>query len=469
MSTEAPPADWEPPDELDRQAEAEPTITAPRLAAVPNRITLYDTDAEAALLGACLLGATVAHEQLATTTPEMFGDPANALVAAAITALQADGHAIDPVTVADHLRRHAQLDLTGGQGRLLELVATTPATSSAPRYARIVRDLANLRRIQAVGAEITASTTSPGADPTTVATAAQALLDTIHDTTANTSTTTTVGDLASTYLDDLEHRFEHGIAGITTGLDNLDALTGGFRPGTLTVIAGRPGSGKSDLAAAIARRAVDQAPVLYMSLEMSRDELMHRWVAAETGIAATGLAAGKISLKDWERVGPALATLASKPLHVDDFAASSIATMRAAQRRTGAQLIVIDYLQLIDTPAAESRQVAVSAISNGLKRMARQLDLPVIALAQLNRSLEQRADKRPILSDLRESGAIEQDSDLVIGLYRDDYHHPTDSKERGVMEAGVIKNRHGATGVARLAYDPAIKRFAALADKNGER
>jgi len=202
---------------------------------------------------------------------------------------------------------------------------------------------------------------------------------------------------------------------------------------------------------------------------MSRDELMHRWVAAETGIAATALAAGNLTPKDWERVGPALVTLSSKPLNVDDFAASSIATMRAAQRRTGAQLIVIDYLQLVDTPAAESRQVAVSAISNGLKRMARQLELPVIALAQLNRSLEARADKRPILSDLRESGAIEQDSDLVIGLYRDDYHHPTDSKERGVMEAGVIKNRHGATGVARLAYDPAIKRFAALADKNGER
>lgn len=464
-TTDAPPTEWEPADELDRQWQAE-DIDPPnsrRLTAVPDRITLYDTAAEAALLGACLMGATKALDALTTVDPDAFGDPANAHIAAAITTLHADGQPIDFVTVAGHLRHHGLLDLAGGDNRLITLQAETPATTSAPRYARTIRGLARLRHLGTIGTEIAAMATSPGADPTQAAQTAQALLDQVHDATSTTGTLSAVGDLLEDYLTELEERAAHGSTGITTDLPNLDTLTGGLRPGTLTTIAGRPGTGKSDIAAHIARKASAQAPVLFVSVEMSKTEMLHRWVAAETNIAADVLQTGRLDPSQWARVGPALAWLADLPLHIEDDPAATAATIRAAQRRTGAQLVIVDYLQIVTAPKAENRQLEVSAIVGSLKRLARQLEIPVIALAQLNRSMEGRADKRPTLSDLRESGAIEQDSDLVIGLYRDELYHP-DTKDKGVMEALVLKNRHGATGKARLAYFPDIKRIYSLAD-----
>jgi len=467
VSTDAPPYDYapelEPADVLDAQALAEGyDAPRPRLAAVPDRIPLYDTGAEAALLGACLRGTTTALDQLATLGPDVFGDPANAHVAAALIALHAEGP-VDHQAVASHLHRHGLTDLAGGPNRLIELLADGAPGSTAARHAGTIRDLAHLRLLGTIGTEITALATSPGADPAAAAQAAQELLDRVHDAASADGTLTAVTDLLEDYLTELEERFEHGAVGITADLPNLDTLTGGFRPGTLTTIAGRPGTGKSDIGAHIARKAATQAPVVFVSVEMGHQEVMHRLVAAETGIDSTALQNGNLSPSQWERIGPGLGAIGELPISIDDDPSATVASIRAAQRRSGARLVIVDYLQIVSGPKAESRQLEVTNLVRGLKRMARQLDVPVIALAQLNRGLENRADKRPTLSDLRESGAIEQESDLVIGLYRDEQHHP-DTKDKGVMEALVLKNRHGATGKARLAYDPAIKRIYSLAD-----
>lgn len=465
--TDIPPYDYvpelEPAEVLDAQALAEGyDAPRPRLTAVPDRIPLYDTGAEAALLGACLRGTATALDQLATLGPDVFGDPANAHVAAALIALHAEGP-VDHQAVASHLQRHGLTDLAGGENHLVELLADGAPASTAGRHAGTIRDLAHLRLLGTIGTEIAALATSPGADPATAAQAAQELLDRVHDAASADGTLTAVGDLLEDYLTELEERFEHGAVGITADLPNLDTLTGGFRPGTLTTIAGRPGTGKSDIAAHIARQAGHQAPVVLISIEMGHQEVMHRLVAAEARINTTLLQNGDLDPSQWRRVPDAATALAALPLHIDDDPAATIASIRAAQRRTHAQLVIVDYLQIVSGPKAESRQVEVTHLVRGLKRLARQLEVPVIALAQLNRSMEGRADKRPTLSDLRESGAIEQESDVVIGLYRDElYHH--DSKDKGVMEAIVLKNRHGAMGTARLAYDPAIKRIYSLAD-----
>ncbi len=465
MSTDYAP-EIEPPDVLDAQARAD-GYDAPRLRAVPNRVAPHDTDAEAALLGACLNNATIALDALAGLDPEDFYDPGHAHIAAAAQALHADGAPVDHTTVTGHLRHHGTLDLIGGgENRLITLLAEGAIAARAPHHAATIAKHARLRQIATIGAEITATATAPGAEPGAAAQAAQALIDQALDATADDTRLAVIGDLLDTYLDDLEERSAHGGAtGITCGLPNLDTLTGGFRPGTLTTIAGRPGTGKSDVACHIARHAADAGPVLVVSIEMSRTEMLHRWVAAETGIAATSLQTGELSPSQWERVGPALIALSALPLHIEDDPAATAATIRAAQRRTGARLVIVDYLQIVTAAPSrhENRQVEVSGIVASLKRLARQTEVPVIALAQLNRSMENRADKRPTLSDLRESGAIEQDSDVVIGLYREEVHRP-DTDQRGVMEALVLKNRHGATGKARLAYDAARKTIHPLAD-----
>lgn len=456
-------------DEPDPDAAPAPARRA--LAAVPDRIPLTDLDTEAALLGACLQhGATIAITSLEAAGPDVFASPANALVAAAITTIHGDGDPIDAGTVTSWLRTTGTLDLAGGPHRLIELLAHAPSPASAPRHAATLTNLAQLRRLQNAGAEITAAASRPGTTATQALTAAQDHLDKLHAQATTGTHVATLDELLDDYLDQLEQRAEHGATGIATGWHSLDQLCGGLRPGTLTTIAARPGMGKTDLAAALALNAATAGhPVLFCSLEMSHDELLHRWVAARTGIAATDLQKGELAPKQWERVGPAVAELSALPVTVDDQAANTLAGIRTATTRTGAQLVIIDYLQLVDGPTAESRQQQVAQIAGGLKRLARQVEIPVVALAQLNRKVEDRADKRPMLSDLRESGAIEQDSDLVIGLYRDEIYTGTDSKDPGVMEALVVKNRHGATGCARLAYDPAHKRFAALVDKKDHR
>ncbi|QXC59345.1 replicative DNA helicase [Aquihabitans sp. G128] len=465
----------------DQAQQAEPPRTAPRrLRSVPDRITLYDTDTEAALLGAALQ-SNAARDLLATVAPEAFGDPAHGHIADAIQHLHAEGQAVDYLTVADHLRRRNLLELIAGppdpnepvpaeraaKNRLMSLLVQAPSTSAAGRYATIVRDLAQLRRLGALGAEITAMVAAPGTSPTDAASAAQTLLDEVHDAAAaGTSQLNVLGDVVDQYLEELALRQDQPLAGISTGFLDLDKAIGGFQNGRLYVIAGRPGMGKSDVAIHLGRSAAEHAAVLVTSIEMPKNELLDRWIAHGSGLSSTSITHGSLGDHGWALVTDALTDLQDLPIWIDDNPATSMATIRADVRRSGARMVIVDYLQIIETASAESRQIEVTRLARALKRLARELDIPVVALAQLNRGVEGRLDKRPQLADLRESGAIEQEADVVIGLYRDEVYD-TNTKDAGVLELGLLKNRTGPNGiVVRVGYLPRTKQFANLSGAN---
>lgn len=471
MSIYEPPGTDVPDHVLAAQERAALADTAPperTLTAVPDAIQLYDPRAEAALLGAALI-ATAARDQLALLGADAFFTPKYKHVAAAIITLHEAGEAADAVTVYSHLDRHAhaQLGCPNGPGELIELQSATPATTSAPRYAQIIRNHATLRDMQLYGAEIAAAASNPGATPTDLASRAQTLLDQLHDkASAATSRLHQVPDLLDDYINSLELRSETPLVGVTTGLVDLDAAIGGLQKGRLYTLAGRPGMGKSDIGLAIARNAADAGHHTHVaSIEMGHQEVLDRWIARGSRIPATNISNGHLGEQAWPHVSKAIADLAAVPLSINDDPTTAMGTIRSDVRKTGAELVVIDYIQIVDTARAESRQIEVTVLARALKRLARDLDVPVIALAQLNRGPEGRFDKRPQLADLRESGAIEQESDVVIGLYRDEQYHD-DTKDRGVLELILLKNRTGPMKTVKVAYVPDKKIIANIAGAN---
>jgi replicative DNA helicase len=280
-----------------------------------------------------------------------------------------------------------------------------------------------------------------------------------------------IRELLGLQLDRLEQLFERGdeITGVPTGLIDLDRLLSGLQPSTLVVLGGRPGSGKTSLALNIAAHAALEArvPVLMFSLEMSHLELTQRLVSAEARVDGTRLRNGKLLESDWPKISHAIGRMGDAPLYIDDNPHLTVMEIRAKARRQksrdGLGLVIIDYLQLMSgRSSAENRQVEVSEISRGLKILARELDVPVLALSQLSRNLESRADKRPVLADLRESGALEQDSDAVLFTYRDEMYN-RDSPDRGTAEVILAKSRSGPTGVAHAAFLENYTRFANMA------
>lgn len=453
---EVPPLDHQPATPMEPHHRP-----ARHLTAVPSEAPRNDDAIEAHLLGAAML-STAARDVLAGLDPADFLRPAHQTIAHAINTLHAQGEPVDPAIIANHLAHAGQLDTIGGPGVLLSIQAGTPATSSAPRYATVVRQLAQLRRLANLGTEITTAARALAADPGAVIATAQDLLDQIQDAVADHDHLVAVGDALDGYLDELEARQEVELAGITTGLVALDRRTGGLQDSRLYTIAGRPGLGKSDIATHLAKAAaMDGRRVLVVSIEMTRNEVIDRWVAGIARVQATNITNGQLAERDWECISPAVARLAGLPLWIDDDPGSTVATIRAHARRIDAELVIVDYLQLVDVAKAESRQIEVTSLARALKRLARDLDVPVVALAQLNRGVEARLEKRPMLSDLRESGAIEQESDVVIGLYRDDYYR-SDSDQKGILEMLLLKNRTGPTTTVKVAYDPATKLVANL-------
>jgi replicative DNA helicase len=288
-----------------------------------------------------------------------------------------------------------------------------------------------------------------------IATHARTALDDILADTTSRARLNRIGDLIDGHIDLLEARAEGQHGGIPTGWLDLDRLIGGLRPGQVAVICGRPGMAKSAVALCLAINAAHEGhETLVASIEMSDEELMDRTVASEARVALQNIRNGKTTPKDWERIAGHVQALSELPLWILDDPTMTVPDIQAKARRIGAQLIVVDYLQILTASGGRSddnRQVEVSGMSAAIKRMARQLEVPVVVLSQLNRAVESRMDKRPMLADLRESGAIEQDADLVIGLYRDEYYKP-DSKDKGIIEMDVLKQRNGPTGVAKLAF-----------------
>ena len=439
--------------------------TLPHTAPVPPQ----NLDAEESVLGAMLLspGAIGAVSEILDAGD--FYRESHAIIYRAALALYGKGEPVDAITVTDELEERGELEQAGGRVRIHELASLVPATANAAHYARIVRETATLRGLIRVGGEIARlGWERPGETPDLVDRAEQILFA--------LSQSRVTGDFShiETLLKESFERitalYEAGaeVTGIPSGFRDLDRVTSGFQSGNLVVVAARPSMGKSALGLCIAANlgVRHEIPVALFTLEMSKAEVTQRLMCSEAKVESQRLRTGKLAVDDWPRLTAACDKLAKAPIYVDDTGSITMMELRSKARRLKSTeprlgLIIVDYLQLMTTgTTAENRVQEVSQISRQLKVLARDLDIPILAMSQLSRAVEQRHDKRPILSDLRESGAIEQDSDVVAFVYRDDYYNE-DSDQQGIAELIVAKHRNGPTDTVKLSF---VKRYAKFAD-----
>jgi replicative DNA helicase len=435
-----------------------------------NRVPPHNLDAEASLLGAMLLSREAVLTALEQgLRGEQFYKPAHKHIFEAMQALNVGGNPVDAVTVAEELRGDNLLQEVGGLEALLALQNTTPAVSHAERYAEIVKRTATLRRLISVGTEIAEVGYS---DPDDVERAVDEAESRIFDIAGQSigDSAERVDHLVNRVFEMIVERGQHsGITGVPTGFTGLDSMLLGLQPGTLNIVGARPAMGKSAFAMAVAVHAARAAnrPVLFFSLEMGKPELAYRILSSEANVESEVLRRGDLNDAVWSKVGNAIGRL-DIPLIVDDSPGTTVAQIRAKARRIVSRegplaLIAVDYLQLMGGDARpENRQLEVSEISRKLKLLAREFNVPVVALSQLSRQLESRPDKRPMLSDLRESGALEQDADVVMFLFRPEVHDP-DPNNRGKAELILAKHRAGPTGTVHLAWISTLTRFENIA------
>lgn len=435
------------------------------------RVPPHNLEAEESLLGAMMLRSDAIGSAVEVVNAGDFYKPAHGHIFDAICSLWASGEGVDPVTVAEELRRAGLLDAIGGPAVLLTIQSKTPAVSNAARYARIVEENSLLRKLIAAGGEIAEMGYAPLDEVAKTIDAAEAL---VYDVGQHRFSDSLVElrNLLNGTLDHLEALFNRNetITGTPSGYRDLDELLSGFQKNALIILGARPAMGKTAFALGAAAHAAIRAnrPVIFFSLEMGHLELTQRLLGAEGRIDATRLRNGSMNESDWTKITKAMGRMAEAPLWIDDNPNMTVMEIRSKARRLKSKvgdlgLIVVDYLQLMTgRNSAENRQVEVAEISRGLKILARELETPVLALSQLSRSLEQRADKRPMLSDLRESGSLEQDADVVMFLYRDEVYNP-ESLDKGTAEVIVAKHRNGPNGVCRLAFIDYCTLFANMA------
>ena len=437
------------------------------------RLPPQDLDAERSVLGAMLLSTDAMAEVVETLDPADFYRSAHGKIYAAVRTLFAHGEPVDVITAVDTLRRSGSLEEVGGALYLRDLVDEVPTPAGATHYARIVADAALRRRLIAAAADIMDGAYTGAQEADQIADGAE---QRIYDVARreDAEETAVIGDLVNAAMSDLEaiQNRESAYTGLPTGFRDLDDLMSGLQPGNLVILAARPGIGKSSLAMNVARNvAVTGESVAMFSLEMSRYEIGMRLLCAEARVPWDRIRNKRVGPDDWTRVVAAGETLHDAPLSIIDSGNVNIVDIRAKSRRmrTGRQnlsLIIVDYLQLMTSPLArrpDNRQQEVAEISRSLKLLAKELSIPVLALSQLNRNPEARADKRPQLSDLRESGSLEQDSDVVMFIHRDD----ADPEKKREAELIVAKHRNGPTGSIRLTFEPALTQFRNAARAQG--
>ena len=440
--------------------------SAPGVIAPPHNL-----QAEQSVLGAILLSdralyALVIEEGL---RPDDFYREHHGTIYSAMLALYNESEPVDELTVIDRLRSMGKLEDVGGRAAVDELAGMVPAVGHARRYAQIVREQALLRRLLQASYEVQEKVLGHDAPPRElVEQAEKAMLEVSRDD--RQQDFRAINDVLHDEVDKLYRLSKEGtsLTGTPSGFKDLDGITGGFQPGHLIIIAARPAMGKSALVCNIAENAAVQhnRPVALFSLEMAEAELAQRFIASQARVKGEELRKGRVAEKRWPKILEASNRLASAPLWVDDSSDVGLLEMRAKARRLHSQcegglgLIIIDYLQLMRTESRyDSRVTAVGELSRGLKILARELGVPVIALSQLSRAVEQRPDKKPQLSDLRESGNLEQDSDLVMFIYRDDYYEEENSERPGEADLIIAKHRNGATGKVTLTFHKEYPKF----------
>jgi replicative DNA helicase len=437
----------------------------------------HDLDAERAVIGAMLVSeaaVSVVGEALAA---EDFYSETHRVLYGAMMRLYAKGEPIDQLTLSDELRSVGEFDRIGGRQYVFRLVESVPTAANAARYAEIVRGKALLRAVIDAGDRIQQEAFSEPEDVTQALDAAEQLIYGVSNRQLKEHLAP-VSELAPSTLEMIQRLYEQEgeVTGVESGFEDLDRMTTGFHKSDLVILAARPAMGKTALALNAIWHAsgVKGLPVAIFSLEMSKEQLVQRLISQVTRIRTQDLRSGNVGAEDWPKLVRGVAEVARAPVWIDDTAGITLMEMRAKVRRlasrlnaqgeTPLSLVVVDYLQLMigQRARAENRQQEISEISRGLKVLARDLNIPVLAIAQLSRAVEQRHDKRPLLSDLRDSGAIEQDADMVMFLYRDEYYN-SDSDDKGIAEIIVGKHRNGPTGKVQLAWLEQYTKFASLA------
>ena len=433
----------------------------------------YNLEAEESVLGACLLSREAMANVLEVIRSDDFYKPAHTEMFNAMLELYGRGEPIDAVTLAEELRRRGTLEPLGGKPYIFTLVQTVPTAGSAVHYARIVEENALLRRLIDAAHNISELGYSVPEDVESAIDYSEDLIYKVSQR-RDSQDFQPLRDLLTENMEIVEKLYERGssITGLPTGFTELDNITAGLQSSNLVVIAARPAMGKSAFAVSIAQHvAVDQnTPVVIFSLEMSKSELVQRLMCSEARVDSNRLRRGSLQDADWPKLSHALGRLAEAPIFIDDTASVTIMEMRAKCRRLKAKhglgLVIVDYLQLMQPAFAnrrgDNRVQEVADISRSLKILARELDLPVIAVSQLSRNVEHRTDKRPMLADLRDSGSIEQDADIVIFIYRDEVYNP-DSPQKGIAEIHIAKHRSGPIGKVDLAFLQHYTKFANLA------
>ncbi len=446
-------------------------MNEPQFSSISDRLPPQNIEAEEAILGGILLDPEAISRVAELLQPESFSLNAHQIIYRATLTLHFQGKPTDLMTVTSWLADQNLLEQVGGQLKLTQLVERTISAVNIDQYGLLVLDKHTRRRLITAANSIIQLGYDTSQDLETV-------LDKAEQQIFNISQVRPQQDLVSigeTLIDtfqEIEDRNEGiSLPGIPCGFYDLDAMTGGFQRSDLIIIAGRPSMGKTSFAVGLGHNIAkgQKLPIAIFSLEMSKEQLVQRLLSSEAKIESNRIRSGRISQSEWEPLTMAISSLAELPIFIDDTPSITVTEMRSKARRLQAEnggalgLVLIDYLQLMEGSSSDNRVQELSRITRSLKGLARELSVPVIALSQLSRSVESRTNKRPMLSDLRESGSIEQDADLVIMIYRDDYYNP-DTPDRGITEIIIAKHRNGPTGTVKLLFDPQFTKFRNLAN-----
>ena len=423
----------------------------------------HSPDAESALLGGLMLDPdSQAYDRIADVVSEQdFYRNENKSIFNAIQTLSEQSKVTDLLTVSDFLDSSGSFEIQPAIDYLANLIENTAGNSNINEYAKIIREKALLRDLISVSNEITQSAyQTEGRSPSELVDLAEANIFEIAERGSRNVSFSNMKDLVREAYDELDQRSQGGggLTGVESGFRELDKITAGLQKGELIIIAGRPSMGKTAFALNIAEHVAlaHNNPVAIFSMEMSASSLAQRMISSLGRVNAHSVKTGKLEEKDWHRIDGAIQQMRDAPIYIDDTPSLTPIEIRARarriQREKGLKLIVIDYLQLMTVSGSkENRATEISEISRNLKALARELDIPIIALSQLNRSVEQRNDKRPIMSDLRESGAIEQDADLIAFIYREEVYDPETDK-KGIALIEIAKQRNGAIGKFNLTF-----------------
>ena len=438
-------------------------------------------EAEQAVLGAIFLNTDALADAMEYVEPDDFYRRAHQILFQAMVDLNNDGEAIDVLTVQNYLTTNNQLDDVGGVAYIAELATSVPTAANAGYYAKIVEEKSMLRRLISTATNIITQANNGDDDvPSLLDSAERQIMDVSER--RNRSGFREIKDVLNETLSDIDRLSQQSedITGLPTGYREFDKMTAGLQPDNLIILAARPAVGKTAFALNIAQNVATSTDtsVAIFSLEMSAESLVNRMLCAEGSINANHLRTGQLDEGEWQNLIVAMGALSNTSIFIDDTPGIKMAEISAKCRRLAKEkgnlgLVVIDYLQLIEGSNKESRQQEVSEISRQLKKLAKELSVPILALSQLSRGVEQRQDKRPVLSDIRESGSIEQDADIVAFLYRDDYYERGESKSEedgddqdslnqdvGEVELIIEKNRAGARGTVKLLFIKSYNKFS---------